>query len=285
MKICRFGSGRVGILRGVLVHDVTDVATSIGPYRYPLPNYDVFVDRLTELRPALESAADDAEGVPLAQLDLLPPVANPGKLVAAPVNYIKHLQEAQEDAGIHFNQQIKQIQTVGLFLKATSSMVGPSAGVKLRFPDRRTDHELELAAVIGRKADRVTANDALACVAGYCVGLDITVRGPEERSMRKSIDTYSVVGPVMVTGDELGDPSGLNMSLTVNGTLRQQANTRDLVLSLPELIEYASRYYTLAPGDITFTGTPDGVGPIAPGDNIRASIDRIGTIDVAVGGL
>lgn len=282
MKLCRFDADRLGLIRDGLVHDITDVLGRLGAYGYPLPSHDLLYAGLEDLRPHIEAAAVDAPGKPLAEVSLLSPVANPGKLVAAPVNYVKHLEEAREDAGIHFQRQIEQIQSVGLFLKATSSLIGASRSIRLRFPDRRNDHELELAAVIGRAAERVSAKDALDYVAGYCIGLDITVRGPEERSMRKSVDTYSVLGPWVVTADELGDPSNLDMHLNVNGETRQKANTRDLVLSLPELIEYASRFYTLHPGDVIFTGTPEGVGPIVPGDRIDAHIDRIGDMTVRV---
>jgi 2-keto-4-pentenoate hydratase/2-oxohepta-3-ene-1,7-dioic acid hydratase in catechol pathway len=128
----------------------------------------------------------------------------------------------------------------------------------------------------------VSANQALRHVAGYCIGLDITVRGSEDRSMRKSSDTYTVLGPWLVTADEIPDPSALDLSITVNGERRQKGNTRDLILSVPELIEWASSFYTLLPGDILLTGTPDGVGPIRPGDLMHARIDRIGDMDVHV---
>jgi 2-keto-4-pentenoate hydratase/2-oxohepta-3-ene-1,7-dioic acid hydratase in catechol pathway len=282
MRICRFGSGRLGVVRDGQVHDVTHVAADLGPFHYPLPTYDVFVARLQEIRPALESAADKTPGVPIGELSLLSPVANPGKLVAAPVNYLKHLDEARSDKGIHFQNQIGEIRRVGLFLKATSSLIGQADSVALRFADRRNDHEIELAAIIGRTANRVSAGDALDYVAAYSVGLDMTVRGPEERSMRKSIDTFSVLGPIIVTADEFGDPGGVELELTVNGEVRQKANTRDLVLSVPELIEYASRYYTLHPGDVIYTGTPEGVGEVRDGDVIKATIDRIGTLEVTV---
>jgi 2-keto-4-pentenoate hydratase/2-oxohepta-3-ene-1,7-dioic acid hydratase in catechol pathway len=112
--------------------------------------------------------------------------------------------------------------------------------------------------------------------------LDITLRGPEERSLRKSIDTYSVLGPYLVTADEIGDPSGLNLALDVNGERRQTANTRDLILDVPTLIAFASSFYTLRAGDVLFTGTPEGVGPIAAGDAIKATIDGLGELIMKV---
>ena len=173
------------------------------------------------------------------------PVANPGKVVAAPVNYIKHLEEARADTGIHHQNQIGEIQRVGMFLKATSSVVGPYAGVGIARPDRRNDHEIELVAVIGKAGRDILAVDAPRHVAGYCVGLDMTVRGPQERSMHKSLDGYTVLGPWLTTGDEVEDVNNLGLIIEVNGEVRQRANTRDLIMNVAALIEFASSFYTL----------------------------------------
>jgi 2-keto-4-pentenoate hydratase/2-oxohepta-3-ene-1,7-dioic acid hydratase in catechol pathway len=213
---------------------------------------------------------------------MLSPVANPGKVIGAPVNYQKHLDEARQDAEIHHDNQIAVIHRTGVFLKATSSLVGPGEGIALRKLDRRNDHEVELAFVIGKKATNVSQANALDYVAGYAIGLDITVRGPEERSLRKSVDTYTVLGPWLVTSDEIPDPGNLDLQLSVNGDVRQKSNTKYLILGVPELIELASSFYTLHPGDVVVSGTPEGVGPLAPGDQIVASIDKIGTMEVNV---
>jgi len=110
----------------------------------------------------------------------------------------------------------------------------------------------------------------------------MTVRGPEERSLRKSVDSFTVLGPWLVTADALGNPSELDLRLSVNGEMRQQANTRDLILAIPELIEFATSFYTLHPGDVLLTGTPEGVGPVKPGDRLVAEIQGIGRMEVAV---
>jgi 2-keto-4-pentenoate hydratase/2-oxohepta-3-ene-1,7-dioic acid hydratase in catechol pathway len=136
--------------------------------------------------------------------------------------------------------------------------------------------------IIGQAARNVPAARALDYVAGYCIGLDITIRGPEERSFRKSPDTYTVLGPWVVTADELEDPSRLGFSIAVNGEIRQSANTDDLVLGVKELIELASSFYTLHPGDVILTGTPQGVGPLRPGDVLVAKMDGIGEMHVKV---
>jgi 2,4-diketo-3-deoxy-L-fuconate hydrolase len=281
MRLCRFAEDRIGLVRGENVFDVTAALADLS-YRYPLPRFDPLIANLSKVRAEMERVADKGSPVPGANARLLSPVANPGKIIAAPVNYKKHLEEARADAEIHHQKQIEEIQRVGLFLKATSSMVGPSEGVAIRHPDRRTDHEIELAVVIGKPADRVTAAHALEHVAGYCIGLDITVRGPEERSLRKSIDSYTVLGPWLVTADEILDPASLDLVLTVNSGVRQKANTRDLIIGVSELIAFASSFYTLMPGDVLLTGTPEGVAPIQAGDLMDAAIAGIGRMDVLV---
>jgi 2-keto-4-pentenoate hydratase/2-oxohepta-3-ene-1,7-dioic acid hydratase in catechol pathway len=202
--------------------------------------------------------------------------------MAAPVNYTRHLEEALADKGIHHGNLVAEIHKAGIFLKATSSVVGPGEGVRLVHTDRRNDHEVELAVVIGKRGRNIPAEQALGHVAGYCIGLDMTIRGPEERSFRKSPDSYTVLGPWLVTADEVGDPGALDLKIDVNGTTRQEANTRDLILGVPQLIAWASSFYSLHPGDVLLTGTPQGVGPVKPGDVMEATIERIGTMRIDV---
>lgn len=282
MQLCRFDDHRLGVVDGDTVRDVTEALELLPSEHYPLPTVDLLIARLPQLRVRIAELLAGAETRKLAEVTLLSPVANPGKIVAAPVNYKKHLEEARADAEIHHQNQIAEIQRVGLFLKATSSLGGPADEIIIRHPDARTDHEIELAVVIGRTADRVTREKAPLHIAGYCIGLDITERGPQERSLRKSIDGYSVLGPWMVTADELSDASGLELELRVNGEVRQKANTRDLIIGIADLIVFASSYYTLHAGDVIMTGTPEGVGPIQPGDVIDASISGIGQMRVKV---
>jgi 2-keto-4-pentenoate hydratase/2-oxohepta-3-ene-1,7-dioic acid hydratase in catechol pathway len=116
---------------------------------------------LDSLRDHIEKLAGGPPGIPITDVRLNSPIANPGKIIAAPVNYRRHLQGAREDPGIHHSSQIAEIERAGLFLKATSSVIGPSEAITLRHPDRRTDHEIELAVVIGKKADQVEAASSL----------------------------------------------------------------------------------------------------------------------------
>jgi 2-keto-4-pentenoate hydratase/2-oxohepta-3-ene-1,7-dioic acid hydratase in catechol pathway len=284
MRLCRFNQDRLGIVEGETVKDVTGALDVLPPVRYPLPTHDLLIANLDKVVARARTLAADASAVPLRSVTLLSPVANPGKLIAAPVNYQKHLDEVKSDSQIHHGNPAHTItiHSAGLFLKANSSLAGPGEGVALRKLDRRTDHEVELAFVVGKEARNVAAADALAYVAGYAIGLDITIRGSEDRSFRKSPDSYSVLGPWLVTADEIPDPGSLDLQIAVNGEQRQKSNTRYMILGVGELLELASSFYTLYPGDVIYTGTPEGVSPIEPGDRIVATIQRIGTMEVSV---
>jgi 2-keto-4-pentenoate hydratase/2-oxohepta-3-ene-1,7-dioic acid hydratase in catechol pathway len=284
VRLCRFDDQRLGLVEADHVRDVTAALDVLPQYRYPLPPHEPLIANLDCVRERIGALAAEPPSIPLAGLKLLSPVANPGKIVAAPVNYQKHLTEAQTDREIHHDNPAHTltIHKAGLFLKAVSSLAGPSEGVALRMPERRTDHEIELAFVIGKAARNVPRDRALEYVAGYAIGLDITIRGTEDRSFRKSPDSYTVLGPWLVTADEIPDPGALDLTISVNGEVRQASNTRYMILGVPELIELASSFYTLHPGDVVLTGTPEGVSPITPGDHIVASIQNIGTMEVEV---
>jgi 2-keto-4-pentenoate hydratase/2-oxohepta-3-ene-1,7-dioic acid hydratase in catechol pathway len=284
MRLCRFGEGRLGLVENSNVRDVTAALDVLPSYRYPFPPYDLFIASLDKVVDRIQTLAVSAPSIPLSSLELLSPVANPSKIIGAPVNYQKHLDEVRSDAQLHYDNQAHMavIHKTGLFLKASSALAGPSEGIALRKLDRRNDHEVELAVIIGKKANNVSREDALTHVAGYAIGLDLTIRGPEERSLRKSADSYAVLGPWLVTADEISNPGNLNLKISVNGEERQNSNTKYMILGVPELIEFASAFYTLNPGDVIMTGTPEGVSPIQPGDHIVATIEKIGTMEVKV---
>jgi 2-keto-4-pentenoate hydratase/2-oxohepta-3-ene-1,7-dioic acid hydratase in catechol pathway len=279
MRICRFDDDRIGMVRGDEVHDITALARqAMAEHR---GRGDPLVATLPRLREELGNDLARYERLPLSQLRLLAPVAAPGKIVAAPVNYYAHIVEMQA-SNVSPGHTITDIGKAGLFLKANSSLVGPSEGIAQRFLDRRTDFEVELVVVIGKAASAVPKAAALDHVAGYSVGLDITVRGPEDRSFRKSIDSYTVLGPWLTTADEVVNPNRLTLTLLQNNAMRQDSTTGDLIYEVERLIEFASSFYTLHPGDLIFTGTPQGVGPIRPGDRLRAECETVGAMEVAV---
>ena len=271
MRICRFNEDRLGVVRDDMVYDVSAAQDEMRKSaRYDMRG-DAVIAALPQWRERLEKMAASAPGKPLAQVKLLPPVARPSKLMAAPTNYRKHIEEMNHVAEAHVGG-VRRFSTdigeAGIFLKANSALVGPSEGIPIRFPDKRNDHEIELVLIIGREGSRIPRDKALDYVAGYCLGLDMTVRGPQDRSFRKSCDGYAVLGPWMVTADEIADPDNQPLSLTVNGEARQDTNTSYLIYDIRRLIEFASEYYTLYPGDVYYTGTPEGVGPVKPGDRL-----------------
>ncbi|MBR8094895.1 fumarylacetoacetate hydrolase family protein [Burkholderia cenocepacia] len=284
MKLCRFNEDRVGIVRGDQVFDVTNVLEGRpSPAPWARSRGDWLIANLSDLRVVLEHAATVSKaGLPLSSVSLLSPVANPSKIMGAPGNYLAHVDEVNTHAAINFGIEGKTIDHYGLFLKANSSLIGPSEGVRIRFADRRSDYEGELAVIIGREGSQVAELDALEYVAGYAASLDMTVRGAEERSLRKSVDSYSVLGPWLTTPDEIADPDGLLLRLELNGEERQHCSTSQLIFGVAKLIAYASSFYTLYPGDIIMTGTPSGVGAVASGDVIRIAIDNVGAMNVAI---
>jgi 2-keto-4-pentenoate hydratase/2-oxohepta-3-ene-1,7-dioic acid hydratase in catechol pathway len=281
MRICWFDDNRLGVVRGAMVHDVSRVLSSLS-LSYPYPKGDPLIANLARLRPAMEAAADETGAIPVSEVGLLSPVANPSKIIGTPVNYTKHIAEAHADPDIDMTRFAGSVIEQGLFLKAASSLVGPSQGVAVRFPERRTDHECELGVIIGKTADGIEEKDAFEHIAGYAIALDMTVRGPEDRSFRKSVESYAVLGPWLVTADEIADPDGLEFELSVGGEVRQKSNTGRMILSVAKQLAWASSFYTLHPGDIIMTGTCEGVAPVKPGDTMVCAFEGIGEMAVPV---
>jgi 2-keto-4-pentenoate hydratase/2-oxohepta-3-ene-1,7-dioic acid hydratase in catechol pathway len=284
MKLCRFNEGRLGLVEGAEVFDVSDALRLLPSLRYPFPQQDQLIANLAQVCAVVRELKGKVTPQPVAAVKLLSPVANPPKIIGAPINYEEHVDESIKDPGISHGRVVSTIRDWGLFLKSSTSLIGFGEPIVLRRPERRNDHECELAVVIGRHCSKVSREVALDYVAGYTIGLDMTVRGPEFQCWRKSVDTYSVLGPWLVTADEIVDPGNLALELSVNGELRQSSNTRQLVLDVPGLIEWASSMYALLPGDVIMTGTPAGVGPVVPGDVILASIEGVGEATVRVAG-
>jgi 2-keto-4-pentenoate hydratase/2-oxohepta-3-ene-1,7-dioic acid hydratase in catechol pathway len=252
MRLVSYDDGRVGYLASDQViplpaRTMRDVIASWSAGKLPVP------DRETR--------------IPLRDVRLRVPVADPSKIIAAPVNYRDHQAEMSTDS---------QVGALGFFLKAPSSLLDPGGTIQLPYHDRRFDQEGELALVIGRTARHVGEQDALSCVFGYTGLLDITMRGGEDRSTRKSFDTFTPMGPVLSTADEFGDPNDVELRCWVSGDLRQKASTRDLIWSVARLVSYASSVTTLYPGDVISTGTPAGVGPLIAGDTIRLELSGLG---------
>jgi 2-keto-4-pentenoate hydratase/2-oxohepta-3-ene-1,7-dioic acid hydratase in catechol pathway len=282
MKICWFGDNQLGLVEGDDVRDVSAALKVLPQPRYPAPKGDPLIANLPLIRAEIQKIASGARTFPVKDVRFLSPVASPTKIIGTPVNYLKHIEEANAQRDVFFNRNRGGIEEQGLFLKATSSLVGPGEGVKLRFPGRRTDHEMELGVVIGTFANNIDESRALDYVAGYCIALDMVVRGSEDRSFRKSIDTYAVAGPWLVTADEIPAPGRLKFSLSVNGEVRQASDTQFMIMSIERQIAWASTWYPLYPGDIIMTGTCEGVSRVVSGDVMHCEIEHIGAMDVLI---
>lgn len=284
MKLALFDDYRIGVVEDEVVYDVTGAVPGTGS-RPP-----VFVNALiaqwAERGPELARARERAKPRPLAEVRLLPPSPCPAQILAAPGNYRKHLAEM---GALSVTPKGRTAREQGFFLKSPASLTASGRGIELpKGSLRRFDHECELAVIIGRETRNVSRANALANVFGYSCLIDVTMRidpdgRSEERSMRKSFETFTPLGPWIVTADELGDPADLRSELLVNGERRQEATTADLIVTVPEMIELASSVVTLYPGDVIAMGTPEGIGPIRPGDEVTIRIERIGEMRLMVG--
>lgn len=202
-----------------------------------------------------------------------PLVTEPSKVVAAPVNYRDHQEEMRQRG---------DVAALGFFLKSPSSLTAHGGVVRLPYTDRRFDQEGELAVLIGRGGSDIAPRDVPDHIAGYTCLIDMTMRGGEDRSARKSFDTFTPIGPWLVTPDEVGDLSGVTLRTWVNGVLRQDADIATLIWGVEEFVSYVSSVTALRAGDVITTGTPAGVGAVHDGDTIRVTIDRVGTLEVSV---
>lgn len=284
MRICWYNDNRLGLVKGDRVYDASKALEKLPKPTYPAAKSgDPLIVNLAKLRPDIEAAASGA-GTPIGEVKFLSPVAAPTKVIGTPTNYADHIAEADRQRDVFtMKRPSANIEDQGLFLKANSCLIGAGETVKVRFPQRRTDHEMELGVIIGKPASNIKLEDALNYVAGYCIALDMVVRGSQDRSMRKSVDTYGVAGPWMVTADEIADPQNLDFFLAVNGDVKQKSNTKNMIMDLKRQIQFGSEYYTLLPGDIIMTGTCAGVSQVKPGDVMHCEIEKIGAMDVRIG--
>lgn len=214
-----------------------------------------------------------------ASVRLGPCVARPSKIVCIGLNYSKHAKES--------GMEIPKEPIV--FLKATSSLAGPNDDVVIPKGSRKTDWEVELAVVIGKRASYVGESDAMDYVAGYCLHNDYSEREFQlERGGQwvkgKSCDTFAPLGPFLATKDEISDPHDLRLWLSVNGETVQDSSTSDLIFKIPALISYLSQFMSLLPGDVISTGTPSGVGLgfkppryLKSGDIVELGIEKLGS--------
>jgi 2-keto-4-pentenoate hydratase/2-oxohepta-3-ene-1,7-dioic acid hydratase in catechol pathway len=283
MKLAVFGDHRVGVVEGEQLFDVTSAVPGAGP-AWPPMFMNSLIANWKECAPRIAAAKKAASPVALKSVSLLPPNPCPVHVIAAPANYRKHIGEI----GARSVSKGRSADQQGFFMKATASLVGAGGAIELpKGSTRRFDHESELAVIIGRRARNVPRAEAMDYVFGYSCLMDITMRiepgvAEEERVTRKSFETFTPLGPWIVTADEVKDPHSLRNRLWVNGQPKQDANTRDMIVDIPALIELISSVMTLNPGDVIASGTPEGVGPIAPGDEVRIAIESVGDMTLPV---
>lgn len=211
-----------------------------------------------------------------ADTPLLAPLPRPNRILAIGRNYAEHARElgnAVPDEPV-------------VFLKPSTAVIGPGAAIRIPEWVGRVDYEGELLVVLGRGGKEIAESDALACIAGYTGFNDVTAREKSKALqgkghpwfLAKGRDTFAPMGPCLVTADEIGDPGDLRVTLSVNGVLRQDGRTSQMLHSIPKLIAFLSRWVALEPGDTIATGTPPGVGPLAPGDTVTVEIEKIGAL-------
>jgi len=281
MKLVSFDDFRVGVLDGEVVTDLTDLLPRESTF-WPRVRMNWLIEHGQELLGEVSEASGPQ--LPVSDIRLLSPVPAPGQVYALPANYRAHLGEL----GSRSVSQGRTAREQGFFLKSTASISGPSDPILLpRASTRRFDHECEVAAIIGRRCRDVPASAAREVVFGYAPLVDMTMRiergeFEEERTMRKSFESFTPVGPALVTSEEVGPLEAINSRLLVNGEVRQQASLSDMIVGVGEAIELISSVVELRPGDIIATGTPSGVGPVGAGDTVEIEVDRMGRMRLEV---
>ena len=280
------GSIKLGVLtdRGVL--KVEEAASRLG-HNVPLTLHEIMaggnhgVEALVDLVEQAAGAPNAVIYAPIGTLDLAPCVPNPGKIICIGLNYSKHAEET--------GARIPEYPI--LFNKFNNALSGHGDEVIIPKVTTKVDYEAELAIVIGKQAKDVSEEDALSYVFGYCCANDVSARDLQGRTRQwllgKSCDGFAPIGPYVATADEITDPNALSIQTTVNGELRQNSSTADMIFSCKTLISYVSQHMTLLPGDIILTGTPEGVIVGYPperqvylqdGDSVTISIEGLGEL-------
>lgn len=279
MKIANFNHDRIGIIDAEGVVDVSDIVAHESGAWPPVGMLHLIAS-FEALRPRFAERLVTGRRIPLSEVTLNCPVPWPNKLIAFPANYHAHIEEMKTGPGLI---STFSASGQGFFLKANSSLSGPREPIVLPpIAGREVHHECELAVVVGKGGRGISRERAMEHVFGYACLIDVVVRGKEERVMRKSFDSFCPMGPYIVTADEIDRYDDIDLELRVNGELRQKANTRDLIVGIPEMIEMASSVMTLCPGDIIASGTPSGVGPVQAGDRVLIRIAGVGEMELGV---
>src|SRR5579862_1601881 len=281
MRLVVFDDYRIGVLQGDAIHEVSSAVPKWEPG--DVHAMTRLIAGWDSLRDIIERASMQGEVKPLDQVRL-----------AAPVPFRAHQAEMKDQGfggvpGSGTSGGGDTAETLGFFMKASGSITGASDPIELPMKDhgdRRFDHEGEIAFVIGKEARGVSPEEATKYIFGYTILIDATMRGTpernEERVQRKSYYSFSPMGPCLTTADELPDWRELNVKLWLNGEQRQDARATDMIVNIPNLLSRASHVLPLGPGDVYTTGSPPGVGRIAPGDQVVVESPGIGKMTLHV---
>jgi len=291
MKICHYNNRQAGVVVGDQVYNIGDALIKAGLARQGYTMLEI-LDALVNNPAAMQIARDAAQGsgsVPLSSVKLLAPIQNPGSLWAAAANYRAHQKEMIERMGSDDRiTKSKDELMAEFFLKTTSSIIGPGDTVLLPKISKLVDFECELCAVIGKPARKVSENQALDHVFGYMMCWDISQRDPwgkgvqNTRNIRKGFDTFTALGPWIVTKDEVGEPQDLSIRVLQNGKEAMVAHTSDMICGLRDHIRFLSSCLTLRTGDLITTGTPAGVSKLNPGDHLHGTLEKVGSMELHV---
>lgn len=291
MKICHYNNKQAGVVVDDKVYNLGDEMIKAGLARRGYTMLEI-IDALANDPTAMQVAREAARGTgaaPLSSVKLLAPIQNPGSLWAAAANYRAHQQEMIERMGSADRiTKSKDELMAEFFLKTTSSIIGPGDTVTLPKISKLVDFECELCAVIGKPARRVTEEQALDHVFGYMICWDISQRDPwgkgvqNTRNIRKGFDTFTALGPWIVTRDEIEEPQNLTIKVLQNGKEAMTAHTSDMICGLRDHIRFLSSCLTLRSGDLITTGTPAGVSKLSDGDHLHGTIEKIGSMELRV---
>ena len=291
MKICHYNSNQAGAVVGDRVYPIGEALVKAGHLRSGYTMLEV-IDALANQPAAMQWARDSLKTgspVPLGSVKLLASIFNPPSLWAAAANYKAHQAEMRGRMGSGDRSALSKDELMAeFFLKPTSSIIGPGGTVILPKISQDVDFECELCAVIGKKARYVSEEKALDYVFGYTICWDISQRDPwgrgrhNTRNIRKGFDTFTALGPWIVTKDEIDEPQNLSINVEQNGKPAMTAHTSDMICGIREHIRFLSSVLTLRPGDLITTGTPAGVKRLADGDHLKGSIEKIGAMELKV---
>lgn len=291
MKICHYNNKQAGVVVGEKVVNIGDNLIKAGLARQGYTMVEI-IDALVNQPAAMliaRDAANSSGGEDLKSVKLLAPIANPGSLWAAAANYYAHRAEMVERMGSANRPVIDKDDLMAeFFLKTTSSIIGPGDSIILPKISKLVDFECELCAVIGKPAKKVSEDKALEHVFGYMICWDISQRDPwgkgkqNTRNIRKGFDTFTALGPWIVTRDEIDEPQNLSIRVLQNGKEAMVAHTSDMICGLREHVRFLSSCLTLRTGDLITTGTPAGVSKLNPGDHLHGTIEKIGSMELYV---